>query len=91
VVGAAVILVAMLHLVPLSDVYRNGDVVLSGNSPYHYRFLVEQILQFGHLPGNVTTGEPLFVATATLVAEVLGGTAPMGRHSNTCLAFDEES
>jgi dolichyl-diphosphooligosaccharide--protein glycosyltransferase len=81
VVGAAVILVAMLRLVPLSDVYRNGDVVLSGNDPYHYRFLVEQLLQFGHLPGDITTGEPLFAATATLVAEVLGGTATAAGHA----------
>ena len=55
-------------------VFRDGNVVLTANDPYAYRFLVESLTQ-GTAEGVSfeTTGEPLFVATMWLGSVLLGG------------------
>jgi len=75
--------VAAVRLLPSPEVFRGGDVVLSSNDPYMYRYLVERVtasasglLDIGTLlgfPDGVATGEPLLVATLSVVAELLGG------------------
>ncbi len=62
-------------------IFRGGDIVLSGNDPYFYRYLVENnVLEnnligvFYNLPRSVENGEPLMVSTLSLFSEVLGGT-----------------
>lgn len=77
-------LVIGFRLISLPAVLRNGTVVLSGNDPYYYRFLVEQLLAQGEeaagsvalhsLPTEVATGEPLFVVVLWWTAVLLGGT-----------------
>jgi dolichyl-diphosphooligosaccharide--protein glycosyltransferase len=68
-------------------VFRNGDVVLSGNDPYFYRYHVEQLLGahggefalsgLGDVP--IPNGEPLFVSVLWWVASALGdGAAAAG-------------
>ncbi|MBV0925222.1 hypothetical protein KTS45_13535 [Halomicroarcula limicola] len=80
--GALAVLLAARAYV-IGAIYRGGDIVLSGNDPYYYRYWVEQIaaeaggrLDFASLavlPDAVTKGEPLMVATLWWVAELLGG------------------
>jgi len=55
-------------------VFRDGNVVLTANDPYAYRFLVESLLQgTAEGVGFGATGEPLFVATMWLGSVLLGG------------------
>lgn len=86
---AALTFVALVRVHPLQKIYRNGDVVLSGNDPYYYRYWVEQVLlesnsvfnlnTLSALPGGITNGEPLLVATLWWVSELFGeGTAVVG-------------
>lgn len=61
-----------------SNVFQNGDIVLSSNDPYYYRYLVEELLAnpdatLSALPGNIAHGEPLYVASMWFVSNVLGG------------------
>jgi len=82
---AALAFVALVRAHPLQAIYRNDDVVLSGNDPYYYRYWVEQVLAESNsvlnpgalttLPDAVTNGEPLYVATLWWVSELLGGGA----------------
>ncbi|WP_049940771.1 MULTISPECIES: STT3 domain-containing protein [Halomicrobium] len=86
---AALAVVALVRAHPLGSVYRGGNVVLSGNDPYYYRYWVERVLAesqsvfsldtLAALPGGVTNGEPLLVATLWWVSELLGdGAAVVG-------------
>lgn len=80
--GGALTLVVLFRTLPVFSVFRNGDVVLSGNDPYAYRYFVHQLLAEGgvldlsvltSLPGRVAHGEPLFVATLWWVSALFGG------------------
>jgi len=83
-VTAALAVVALARAYVYSSVYRGGDIVLSGNDPYYYRYWVEQvaaeaggsvdIAALSTLPTDVTKGEPLLVATLWWVAQLFGGT-----------------
>jgi dolichyl-diphosphooligosaccharide--protein glycosyltransferase len=88
VVGAIVsslLVVVGLRLLAYPQVFRNGDVVLLGNDPYYYRYWLEQLLTqstgvgdlqaLSSLPGSVSKGEPLLVATLWLAAMLIGGDA----------------
>ena len=82
-VGACLFLVATRVVFSIDSVYTGGEIVLSGNDPYYYRYWVEQLLQdpdvtLGSLPGGVTRGEPLYVATVWVLASALGGVAASG-------------
>ncbi|KAA9398995.1 hypothetical protein Har1130_12380 [Haloarcula sp. CBA1130] len=77
----AVVFVARTYVI--GSVYRGGDIVLSSNDPYYYRYHVEQVAAnagsvadagaLSVLPGSVTKGEPLMVATLWWVASLFGG------------------
>jgi len=76
--GALLVVVLLRTVFSAGNVFRDGAVVLSGNDPYYYRYWVEQLLAnpdvtLDSLPGGVTKGEPLYVATMWLVATTLGG------------------
>ena len=81
---AAIAVVVLARAYVVGAVYRGGDIVLSGNDPYYYRYWVERVaadaggvVDFASLtvlPTTVTRGEPLMVATLWWVAELLGGT-----------------
>jgi len=81
---AALSAVVLTRAYVVGSVYRGGDIVLSGNDPYYYRYLIEQVAAeaaggadfaaLSVLPDAVTKGEPLMVATLWWVAQVLGGT-----------------
>ncbi|QSG05111.1 Dolichol phosphate-mannose mannosyltransferase/LamG-like jellyroll fold domain [Halapricum desulfuricans] len=83
--GGALALVVLFRVLPYSSVFQGGDVVLSGNDPYAYRYLVRQLLAdsggvldlstLSELPGGIEHGEPLFVATLWWVSELFGGAA----------------
>jgi dolichyl-diphosphooligosaccharide--protein glycosyltransferase len=77
--AGALVLVAAFRLVPFPAVFQNDVVVLSSNDPYYYRYWVEQLLAnpettLSSLPGGVSKGEPLLVATLWLATVALGGT-----------------
>jgi len=82
-IAAVVAIVAVVRVHPFASVYRNGDIVLSGNDPYAYRYYVEQVagasdglLDFGALgalSGGMQNGEPLLVGTLWWIAELFGG------------------
>lgn len=90
IVTAALALVALVRLHVFQSVYRDGQVILSGNDPYYYRYWVEQALASGPnpfdlsalatLPGAVQNGEPLLVATLWWVAELLGSGPEIAGH-----------
>ncbi|PSP77013.1 hypothetical protein BRC81_11785 [Halobacteriales archaeon QS_1_68_20] len=83
--GLALALVVLFRIVPYGAVFRNGDVVLSANDPYAYRYVVEQMAAttsgpfdvgvLSDLPELLPYGEPLLVTTLWWVTEVLGGGA----------------
>ncbi|MFC7018189.1 MULTISPECIES: STT3 domain-containing protein [Haloarcula] len=80
---AALAVVAVARAYVVGSIYRGGDIVLSGNDPYFYRYHVEQVAaqagsaaDFGALsamPGGLVQGEPLMVATLWWVASLFGG------------------
>ncbi|MBV0900427.1 STT3 domain-containing protein [Haloarcula salina] len=77
----AVVVLARTYVI--GSIYRGGDIVLSGNDPYYYRYHVEQVAaEASHaadvgalsvLPEGLTKGEPLMVATLWWVASLFGG------------------
>ncbi|MEF8802318.1 MAG: LamG-like jellyroll fold domain-containing protein [Halolamina sp.] len=83
--GGALALVVLFRVLPYASVFRNGDVVLSGNDPYAYRYLVHGLLAessgpldlsaLSALPEGIAHGEPLLVATLWWVSALLGGAA----------------
>jgi dolichyl-diphosphooligosaccharide--protein glycosyltransferase len=80
----ALVLVVVFRVLPFQSVFRGSDVVLSGNDPYAYRYLVHQLLaessnpidlsMLSSLPGGISHGEPLLVATLWWVSALFGGT-----------------
>ena len=82
--AAALSVLVLTRAYVVGSVYRGGDVVLSSNDPYYYRYLIERVSAeatggadfsaLSVLPDIVTTGEPLMVATLWWVAQMLGGT-----------------
>jgi len=84
----ALALVVLFRLIPIGSVFRGGDVVLSANDPYAYRYLVHEILAqssnpldlsvLSSLPPGVAHGEPLMVATLWWVSALLGGESAVG-------------
>ncbi|QLG61101.1 hypothetical protein [Halorarum salinum] len=79
------LLVVAFRLFSLSSVFQGGDVVLTGNDPYFYRYWVETMLAtpeatFGVVPDGISMGEPLLVATLWLASSVLGGTPEVAGH-----------
>lgn len=89
-VSAAIAFVALVRMHPIQSIYRDGNVVLSGNDPYYYRYWVEQavassanvfdVSALATLPTAVQKGEPLTVATLWWVTELLGDGAEMAGH-----------
>jgi len=77
----AIVVLARAYVV--GTIYRGGDIVLSGNDPYYYRYHIEQVAaEASHaadvgalsvLPEGLTKGEPLMVATLWWVASLFGG------------------
>ncbi|AUG46406.1 hypothetical protein BVU17_02285 [Haloarcula taiwanensis] len=88
VAALSVVLVARTYII--GSVYRDGDIVLSSNDPYYYRYHVEQVAanagsaaDFGALsvlPDAVTKGEPLMIATLWLVSSLFGGSKEVIGH-----------
>ena len=80
---AALAFVIAARTYVIGSIYRGGDIVLSSNDPYYYRYYIEQVAAnagnaadlgaLSALPGGVTKGEPLMVATLWWVASLLGG------------------
>lgn len=72
-------LVVLFRVTSAPTVFRGETIVLTGNDPYYYRYVVEQLVSPSgdvttSLPGGVANGEPLFVVTLRFVAELAGGT-----------------
>jgi len=86
--AGALALVVLFRLIPIGSVFRGGDVVLSANDPYAYRYLVHEILAqssnpldlsvLSSLPAGVAHGEPLMVATLWWVSALFGGESAVG-------------
>ncbi|WP_129112721.1 hypothetical protein [Halegenticoccus tardaugens] len=79
----ALLFLVALRLFSLPDVYRGGEVMLSGNDPYLYRYLVDRLVAetpgpfdpgaLSSLPHRLAAGEPLLVVTLFVGDELLGG------------------
>jgi dolichyl-diphosphooligosaccharide--protein glycosyltransferase len=89
VIAIALAFVVSVRSHPILSVYREDNVVLSGNDPYYYRYWVEEILlesdsvfdlgALSTLPEAVRNGEPLMVASLWWVSELIGnGTVAAG-------------
>lgn len=76
--AAAIAFVVAVRLVAFPSVFRSEHVVLLGNDPYFYRYLLLQSLEQGasvtSLQDGVLLGEPLLVATLLAATKLLGGT-----------------
>jgi dolichyl-diphosphooligosaccharide--protein glycosyltransferase len=82
---SALALVVLFRVLPLQSVFRGSDVVLSGNDPYAYRYLVHQLLAqssnpldlavLSELPSRISHGEPLLVSVLWWVSAVFGGSS----------------
>ncbi|WP_226010920.1 STT3 domain-containing protein [Halomicrobium salinisoli] len=89
-VSAALAFVALVRVHPITAIYRDGNVVLSGNDPYAYRYYVEQVLAssqslfdlsaLSELPGSVVHGEPLTLTALWWTSELLGGDPEIASH-----------
>ncbi|KTG09033.1 hypothetical protein AUR64_14620 [Haloprofundus marisrubri] len=83
--AGALVFLALVRLISISAVFREGAIVLSANDPYFYRYLVETVAAetngpfdigaVASLPHRVTAGEPLLVVTLWFWTELLGGGA----------------
>ncbi|MFC6723319.1 STT3 domain-containing protein [Halobium palmae] len=74
-VGTLVLLV-LFRVLSLPSVFRGNDVVLTANDPYYYRYLVDRTIHGvggGFIPETARVGEPLLVATLSVVSLLLGG------------------
>ncbi|GAA5432573.1 STT3 domain-containing protein [Haloarcula japonica] len=88
VAALAVVFVARTYVI--GSIYRGGDIVLSSNDPYYYRYHVEQVAanagsaaDFGALsvlPEALTKGEPLTIATLWWVSSLFGGSKTVIGH-----------
>ncbi|WP_053948965.1 hypothetical protein [Halolamina sediminis] len=76
--AAALAFVVAVRLVAFPSVFRSEHVVLLGNDPYAYRYLLLQSLEQGatvtSLPDSILLGEPLLTATLLAATKLLGGT-----------------
>lgn len=88
-ITGGLVFVLFVRVLTLPSIYRDGAVVLSGNDPYYYRFILEAVLEGtnGFDPAVVTvlqdvtrTGDSLFVTTLWFFASILGGTAGAAGH-----------
>lgn len=80
--AVALVLVVAFRLVPYPAVFR-GEVVLSSNDPYLYRYWVDLVAErasgptdlgtLASFPEALATEEPLLVATLWWIAELFGG------------------
>ena len=81
-VGLAVAVVALFvwtrgYIYP--EIFREGNVVLTANDPYAYRYYVDQLVSASSGPldlgtlVDLPTGEPLFLAALWWVASLAGG------------------
>jgi dolichyl-diphosphooligosaccharide--protein glycosyltransferase len=82
-VAAVTLFVVAIRLVSWSSVFPGGDVVLTGNDPWFYRYWVDQSLMSGWgdsgpIVSGITGGEPLLVAALALVSGLLGGLSAVG-------------
>jgi dolichyl-diphosphooligosaccharide--protein glycosyltransferase len=76
-------LVVLFRMLPFQSVFQQGDVVLSGNDPYAYRYFVHQLLAessnafdisvLSSLPLEISHAQPLFVSTLWWVSALFGG------------------
>ena len=81
--AAALAVVFVTRTYVIGSIYRDGDIVLSSNDPYYYRYHVEQVAAnagsptdfdaLSVLPEVLTNGEPLTIATLWWVASLFGG------------------
>ncbi|MFY4813868.1 STT3 domain-containing protein [Haloarcula sp. AONF1] len=88
VAALAVVFIARTYVI--RSIYRGGDIVLSSNDPYYYRYHVEQVAanagsaaDFGALsvlPRALTKGEPLTIATLWWVSSLFGGSKEVIGH-----------
>ncbi|WP_336337654.1 STT3 domain-containing protein [Haloarcula brevis] len=88
--AAALAVVVVARTYAVGSIYRGGDIVLSSNDPYYYRYYVEQVAAnaggaadvgaLSVLPSAVTKGEPLMVATLWWVASLFGGSEEVIGH-----------
>jgi dolichyl-diphosphooligosaccharide--protein glycosyltransferase len=82
-VVAGLLVVVLARLISFGSVFRGDDIVLSGNDPYYYRYVVEETVRqangladvsvLSNLPAGSSAGEPLLVATLSYVTLLLGG------------------
>jgi dolichyl-diphosphooligosaccharide--protein glycosyltransferase len=82
---SGLLVVVFARLISVGSVFRDGAVVLSGNDPYYYRYLVEEAARqangvtdlglLSNLPAGSATGEPLLVATLSYLTLLLGGSS----------------
>jgi dolichyl-diphosphooligosaccharide--protein glycosyltransferase len=89
----ALVLVVAFRVTTWNQVFIGGDIVLTGNDPWFYRYWVDQTVAAGGrldfsglatLPEGVTGGEPLLVAVLWLFTAILGGSETA---SGVVLAF----
>ncbi|SHH68118.1 STT3 domain-containing protein [Halobaculum gomorrense] len=76
--AGALAIVFALRVTTFPAVFQ-GEVVLTANDPYYYRYWVERMLTdpettLTTVPDGIAKGEPLLVATLWLVSSLLGGT-----------------
>jgi len=75
--AGALAVVLVLRITTFPAVFQ-GEVVLTANDPYFYRYWVERMLTdpettLTTVPSGIAKGEPLLVATLWLVSSLLGG------------------
>lgn len=87
--GGALAFLAVMRAYIYPNVFRgDGGVLLSSNDPYYYRYWVDQLAieatgvfdlsVLSGLPGAVSKGEPLTIATLWWVTNLLGGADASG-------------
>jgi len=88
--AAALAVLFLARTYVIGSIYRGGDIVLSSNDPYYYRYHIEQVAAtagsaadvgaLSVLPSDLTHGEPLMVAMLWWVASLLGGSKEIIGH-----------
>lgn len=84
-VAGALVVVALFRIVfSYGAVFQGEHIVLSGNDPYGYRFLLDELVAqtggefemslLSDMPGKASDGEPLLMATLYTFSTLLGGT-----------------
>jgi dolichyl-diphosphooligosaccharide--protein glycosyltransferase len=86
--GAALAFVALMRTYIYPSVFRGEYVVLPSNDPYYYRYWVERLAVesagifdlsvLSGLPGPVSQGEPLMIATLWALTSLIGGADASG-------------